>query len=145
MKICSKCGVEKILSAFNWKSKAKGRKQSACRECYVKIHKEWYDDNLEKHKQRAGERRNRIRREIMAKIRGYLLQNPCDCGEFDPTVLEFDHNDPKEKKHNISSMVRLGYSWRTVEEEIKKCTVRCSNCHKRKTAVDQGWYRILSE
>jgi len=36
IKICSTCKKEKALSEFNWHTKAKGKKQSYCKECQVK-------------------------------------------------------------------------------------------------------------
>lgn len=45
----------------------------------------------------------------------------------------------------ISSMVKAQYAWRTILDEITKCDVRCSNCHKLKTAESYGWYTDLDE
>lgn len=71
----------------------------------------------------------------------YLKENPCvDCGEADPVVLEFDHVRGT-KKQAVSSMINRGFSIDVIFEEIAKCDVRCSNCHKRKTAKQQDWYK----
>jgi len=70
----------------------------------------------------------------------YLLVHPCvDCGETDPVVLTFDHIC--DKKMNVSKMIRQGRSFEKLKEEIEKCEVRCANCHARKTAKEQGWYK----
>jgi hypothetical protein len=82
-----------------------------------------------------------------ARLWEYLLEHPCACGESDPVVLEFDHNDGdgvKEKKYIVSALVGGGYSWETVMKEIAKCTVRCSNCHQRRTAKQLGFWRGFS-
>lgn len=43
-------------------------------------------------------------------------------------ALEFHHLNPKNKKFNISgSHCR---SWEVVKEELDKCILVCSNCHK---------------
>lgn len=71
----------------------------------------------------------------------YLAVHPCvDCGETDLVVLEFDHQRDKsfEVGRAISSSCR---SWARILQEIAKCEVRCANCHRRKTAKQQGNYR----
>jgi hypothetical protein len=72
------------------------------------------------------------------KVRGllfeYLSTKKCaDCGENDPIVLDFDHRDPSKKFKPISLMLSGHYSWESVLKEIKKCEIRCANCHRRKT------------
>lgn len=50
------------------------------------------------------------------------------CGEKDPIVLDFHHIDPATKEFS------LGLNQATEEhmrEEIEKCVVICSNCHRR--------------
>lgn len=71
----------------------------------------------------------------------YLLSHPCvDCGEADPKVLDFDHREPADKTAAVSRMLSGTLSWSKVLNEISKCDVRCSNCHRRKTAHQLGWY-----
>ena len=36
---------------------------------------------------------------------------------------------------------RLRTSIERLEEELRKCTVLCSNCHRRLTAKERGWFR----
>ncbi|MDT0631365.1 hypothetical protein RQM47_04820 [Rubrivirga sp. S365] len=36
------------------------------------------------------------------------------------------------------------FSLAKLDAEIAKCEVRCANCHKRKTAIEQGWYASLT-
>ena len=55
-----------------------------------------------------------------------------DCGESDPVVLEFDHVRGKKKK-SIADMVSHSYSIETIKKEIRKCEIRCANCHRKKT------------
>jgi len=58
--------------------------------------------------------------------------NCVDCGESEPVVLEFDHVRGKKKKA-IADMVSHSYSIETIKEEIRKCEIRCANCHRKKT------------
>ena len=67
----------------------------------------------------------------------YLLDKQCiDCGEDDPVVLEFDHM--RDKKPSIADAVNQR-SLRFLKNEIAKCEIRCANCHRRKTAIEQRW------
>ncbi|MGL5719013.1 MAG: hypothetical protein ACRCX2_38785 [Paraclostridium sp.] len=54
-------------------------------------------------------------------------------------MLEFDHLDGVDKKFNISDST--AHSIASIEAEIAKCRVLCANCHRRRTAVQQGWYK----
>jgi hypothetical protein len=83
------------------------------------------------------QKKHRIR--IRTKLYEYLSDKKCiDCGEDDPIVLEFDHQDPKTKIKNVASMLSGHYSWSSVLSEIMKCKVRCANCHRRKTYIESG-------
>lgn len=86
-----------------------------------------------------------------AKLFDYLKQHPCvDCGESRPEVLEFDHVRGKKVRGkdgctiDVSSMVSRKYSWKAIEKEIKKCDVRCANCHRIRTVKTRGWYKGLT-
>lgn len=68
-----------------------------------------------------------------------MKEHTCvDCGEKEIILLEFDHISGI-KINTISSMVRIGCSIKTIEEEISKCQVRCVGCHRKKTAKQFGW------
>ena len=74
---------------------------------------------------------NRLRIENRNKAKKYLKSHPCvDCGEDNWIVLDFDHVRGK-KKNNVKTMCGARcYSWKTILKEIKKCEVRCANCHR---------------
>lgn len=85
--------------------------------------------------QRPGRVRN------LAYISKLLAASACvDCGVSDVTALEFDHVGSKD--FNISSGIRRGYSLQRLEAEISQCEVRCSNCHRRRTAERGGHFRF---
>jgi len=92
------------------------------------------ENKKNKQKIKNNKRRDKNRNYVLE----YLSGHPCvDCGETDPVVLEFDHVRDKDKK--ISDLIN--YSHNRLKEEILKCEVRCSNCHKRKTSKEQNWYK----
>ncbi len=80
------------------------------------------------------QKRHRIK--VRGKLLEFLSSKACmDCGENNPIVLEFDHKSPNRKFKKISNMLSGHYSWESLLKEIKKCEVRCANCHRRKTYV----------
>lgn len=69
----------------------------------------------------------------------------CECGWFDENYLEglhFDHIDPETKKYNISNLQSVGSSLKTIQSEIDKTRIICSNCHRKHT-LRQFDYPIL--
>jgi len=69
----------------------------------------------------------------------YLSVHPCvDCKEPDPVVLEFDHVRG-QKVDTISNLAfRYTSSLKRIKLEIKKCEVRCANCHRRRHAKENS-------
>ena len=115
---CYKC--KKVLDLVN---KIKGDAAYKCKEC---------------DRQSSKVRRDKYRQIVY----DYLLDNSCtDCGEKDPIVLEFDHLIPKEKEYNIANMHHS--SELALFKEIEKCEVVCANCHRRRTAKTQNWYKNI--
>lgn len=65
----------------------------------------------------------------------------CDlCGEKRPECLDFHHIDPSTKSYTVSRMVGMKMGLDTIKEEIAKCQVLCSNCHRVITAREQNFY-----
>lgn len=58
---------------------------------------------------------------------------PCmECGGVFPIeVMDFDHRDPSKKLSQIGAM--YSYKKDSILEEINKCDVVCSNCHRKRT------------
>ncbi|QQR82198.1 hypothetical protein IPJ70_02855 [Candidatus Campbellbacteria bacterium] len=87
-----------------------------------------------KHREDLYKAQKRHRIGVRRKLFEFLSTKSCvDCGEQDPIVLDFDHKNRAEKFKSVSKMLSGHYSWESVLKEIKKCTVRCANCHRRKT------------
>ena len=64
------------------------------------------------------------------------MKGCIDCGYKENAVaLDFDHRDPLNKIGKISEFSHL--SKQRLKEEIKKCDVRCSNCHRIKTHIER--------
>lgn len=136
MKTCSRCKENKPYSEYGKLSKAKDGLQYYCIACKAKIHQDAKEIRL---KQIYASKDRRVEK-ARNHVYDYLLNNPCDCGESDPVVLEFDHNDGVDKESAVSTMVLQGMGFDRIDFEIAKCTVRCANCHRRRTAEQfQTW------
>ena len=123
MRKCTACGRRKRPELFRGNRKA-------CRSCEVQI---------------GGDRRRGRATALREVVFEYLRANPCvDCGETDIAVLEFDHRERHSKELTVAELVAQGYSLTRVMDEIGKCDVRCANCHRRRTAVQMGWYAAMA-
>lgn len=79
------------------------------------------------------EERNEYQRRRRDKRKDLLIEkfgNKCfDCNEsFHKCAYDFHHINPLEKKFEIAPA--LDRNWDTILEEIQKCVMLCSNCHR---------------
>lgn len=115
------CGVQVVVWDFMaFKSK----------EAQAAYHRGWYKKN----KKRRIELVKAHVSKLSNRIREYKLTQGCvECGYKDHfAALDFDHVRG-EKLYNVSSMPSITGSWRLILEEIAKCDVVCSNCHRIRT------------
>ena len=127
------------LDKFNKNAKRKDGLQTFCRECSKIKSREYYSNKPDIHKRETKKNKLRYQRELQKFIFDYLLENHCaNCGETNPVYLEFDHL--RDKEACVSHAVSRVWSIKRVKKEIDKCQVLCANCHRMKTAKDQGWY-----
>jgi hypothetical protein len=110
----------------------------------------WYPKNKEKkkaydriHKKLPSVRsRNaELRRIRVSRNRLFLIKTkdqPCsDCKkQFPSYVMDFDHK--KDKKFDVSRLVNLNVSLKTITAEIEKCELVCANCHRIRTFKRRG-------
>jgi hypothetical protein len=121
-RICSKCGVEKILELDFYKNLE--RRETRCSTCSKEI-------------------KNSKKKEARIFVYNYFRRHPCvDCGETEVATLQFDH--VRDKKHDkVSRLVNTGQTIDKIKAEIDKCEVVCANCHARRTARQYNWYASL--
>lgn len=101
-----------------------------------------YAHKKDQYLQRRLKTNDRLRIRNRQYVWDYLKQHPCiECGEDNPVCLEFDHREPDDKCCNISNLVNKLASFKRLDEEIAKCDVLCSNCHKKRTAIQFNWHR----
>lgn len=128
MKKCTKCGKDKPLSEFNGSSD-RGY-QYYCRLCANLSAKENYEENKDRYYEKA-----RARKKNLLDRLNEIKSVPCaDCkNSFPPICMDFDHLPEFEKIQDISKMLKRKMAWATIEAEVKKCEVVCSNCHRIRT------------
>lgn len=127
-KICTKCGEEKPLTEFNFKNKAKQKRQSQCKECQRARERELYNTSYrEKNKDKYNKNR-RCRREKMRDIINNTKRQGCAiCRELDVCCLDFHHLRDKEFEVSTGTEVSLD----RLLAEIDKCIILCANCHRK--------------
>lgn len=107
-----------------------------------RVRTSWYNPFMpytDKTKLYEAQKRHRIR--VRAKLFDYLSTKSCvDCGENNPVVLEFDHKGLKGKFKSVAKMLSGHYGWESVLLEIRKCEIRCANCHRKKSYVQFGFW-----
>lgn len=110
-KICSKCHIAKPITEFyknGFNSKGEQKYRSDCKECQSK-----YDH----------ERRQKIKQLIQDS-----KERCAKCGDTRAYVLDYHHKNPEEKDFTIGNT--KNNSLKSNKNEIAKCVVLCSNCHR---------------
>lgn len=86
---------------------------------------------------------NDNRRKIRERNRDYVRKikesNPCvDCGQkYHYSQMDFDHLGGK--KETIARLANSEASIKTIKNEIAKCELVCSNCHRLRTWERYQW------
>lgn len=141
-KRCSTCRSLLDLEDFAVRRASADGRQSRCRQCW----RAWYVENKQEHVARVGVRNEQARAAHRSRLTAYLLEHPCvDCGEDDLRVLDLDHEDPSLKLTGVARLLGMHVPWERIEQEIAKCSVRCANCHRRRTAEQLGYWRHEAE
>ena len=94
-----------------------------------------YEANKAVYKKRAYAH-NKITRNLNRKfVDKYLsIHGKCvDCG-YDKHIRALDfYHIIGDKRDNVANLVNGGYSREIIKNEIRKCEIRCANCHRIKT------------
>lgn len=87
-----------------------------------------YLKNKAKTLQRNYKRRQELRDWLIEIKRNLKCEK---CLENDVAVLDFHHKDGETKEKGISQMISNMNSKEKILEEISKCIILCSNCHRK--------------
>lgn len=76
---------------------------------------------------------------IKIKAIGYKGGECTECGAKDlhPTCYDFHHEDPDQKEYHWGQL--RNRSWSFLVEELDKCVLVCSNCHRVLHAAQANW------
>ena len=125
---CRVCKLEKDENEFYWKVKSKEKKQSECKECTKKMVANHYSNNKEYYKNNT--KQHRIVKQDWYKKHKNTLK--CEkCSENHPSTLDFHHKDSNEKIKDVSTLMNRNWGLDKIQEEIDKCIILCSNCHRK--------------
>ena len=126
MRKCSKCKNVKPLSDFN---KHERGLTSWCKECVRERSRQYYKEKGDVLK----EKRKCYYKQKREWFNEYKKTLKCSkCEENHIACLEFHHINPDKKDFGISEALgQLNLSKEKIIEEISKCEILCSNCHKK--------------
>ena len=125
-KICGMCQKEKSVSEFHSNKTKPDGLQSKCKDCGREYARTHYKRNKKYYAKKRDEYRQTKRQEFYE----FKKTLSCErCGFDHPAALDFHHSND-DKEYNIAAMFSEGFSLPKILEEVKKCEVLCSNCHR---------------
>jgi hypothetical protein len=124
---CSQpCGTR---TKYNW-HRSKGENCELCKKAAANFYRQKY---IKKPKPPRALRKYNARQWLMQMKVDRVRCS--DCGlrvtHENTYVFDFDHRDPKCKSFTIGSAA--GYSKEILYQEMLKCDLVCSNCHRHRT------------
>ena len=127
-RICPRCKASLPITEFRFQNISKNQRYSYCRTCRSLILKDHYRRNKDAYLKRNA--RFRLRNSEI--IREHKSKPCADCGiQYPYYVMDFDHRQDENKVINLANASRMTRP--KILEEIAKCDVVCSNCHRERT------------
>jgi hypothetical protein len=92
---------------------------------------EWYKRNKATVQARSKESNKRYKDRNRDNLRELKSKGSCfDCGNsYHFAAMDYHHLDG-DKEDNVYTMANNSLAWKTILEEIEKCVLLCSNCHR---------------
>ncbi len=98
-----------------------------CANCHRKLHKK--EKEKQQYLQNTTNQSVQHKRETYRWFCKYKSSLKCEiCGESEPCCIDFHHKE--DKTISVGRCASRGHSKKRILEEIKKCTVLCTNCHR---------------
>lgn len=119
--------MSKPLDQFYKSSRMKDGLQASCKGCMAESYKRSRDAKIDHYRKVQADRGDRYHE----RYKEWKETLSCSlCPESEPCCLDLHHLDPNEKDANIADVTRY-WSWERLMEEVEKCIVVCSNCHRK--------------
>ena len=129
MKICSTCSTPKEETEFFFKNKLKGTLHAQCKDCKRELDRKAYNANSHNRKEKIRTTATKSFKFLKSFIQRVKKFSQCSkCGDKRWYVLDFHHI--KGKDYNIGQLINRGPNIKKVKNELRKCIVLCSNCHR---------------
>ena len=136
---CYSCKEYKDDKEFNKLSSSQDGLDYYCKKCKSNKNSKYYQ---EKHKVILKQKRQKEKQQLLQLIKfqkdiikDHILNVKTEgclfCNEKTPCCLDFHHVNRKDKKFLISQSISNGHSIKDILEEMLKCIVVCSNCHRK--------------
>lgn len=132
MRHCNKCNTDKPIDQFAIKNKATGKHNTVCKPCIVSSNRQHYLRNKIKYSQASvkwNKKQYHLLRKILRNIKTFL--GCLVCKEQEPIALDFHHLFDHTKEYNLSNDINKYRTLNLMVEELEKCVVICSNCHRK--------------
>jgi endonuclease I len=142
MKECPKCKIKKSLSDFNKSSNRVDGLQRICKLCSRAADKKSYLETKTNNPRIRLDRNNKVRIKRLNWVNEFKKEGCKKCGELRYYVLDFHHLDPSQKDFDIACG---GFGYEKLEQEIKKCVLLCSNCHREFHHKERNEYITIEE
>lgn len=112
--------------------KQKGSFTSYCHSCKLIEGKAYAKRYAAEWPEKMAENERNRQQKFLTRINFLKAERPCyDCGGvFPPEAMDFDHISGK-KLFQVAQ--GKSHRWEIVREEIDKCQLVCSNCHRIRT------------
>lgn len=127
-KKCNTCKIDKPIDQF---SKRLNGYQNKCKKCNKDYLKNYNPDYYKNNPDKFAENQSNYRKSNLKWYKELKKTLKCSkCPENDPACLEFHHLNERTKRFNIASSPGK-FSREIILEEMSKCIILCSNCHKK--------------
>lgn len=95
-------------------------------------HREYRRNNKEQYLASKERYRNTQLAKIKDWFEDYSQTMKCShCPETHVACLDFHHIIPSTKRASVRDMMRGHHSFESLMEEVAKCEILCSNCHRK--------------